>query len=607
MEDGVTTADVEDVADAAPQPIPVETLIRMFEASEESTVDERQGSERDRDYYDNIQLTAEEEAVLKKRKQPIVIDNKIKGKVDYLVGHEIRTRTDPKAFPRTPKEEDAANAATDALRFVADSTRFSQAKTKVWENVLIEGMGGVLIGCKHKKDGKVDITIKQIPWDRLFRDPHSRERDFSDATYKGIVTWMDYDVAVKKWPDATDALEVTLSQSNSQTYDDRPKHRIWADGKRKRVRVCEIYYRHDGVWFQAFYTEGGLLSGNEPVKYVDQDKEPECPLELLGGYCNRENERYGIVRPLISLQDEQNKRRSKALHLLSVRQVIAEKGAVANVATARAELAKPDGYVEVTPNMRFDIAQTNDLAQGQFQLLAQTDQALSQQGANAALLGKDQNAPSGRAILANQQGGQTELAPLLDGLRDWQRRVMTQVWNRIRQYWTAETWIRVTDDENNLKWVGLNVPQVAQTAYGPQQVGVENPVADLMVDITIEEAPDTANIQAEQFEQLTQMVTAGIQIPPDVVIEASSLRNKAAILDRMRGDPQAQAQQQAEQKQKADAVFAAKLDIDKSTAEKNRASAIKSISDAATQHHQATLPPPEISPPETSGVNVPPT
>lgn len=606
MEDGVTTAEVEDAQGVAPQPLPVETLIRMFEASEESTIDERQFSERDRDYYDNIQWTDEEIAILKKRKQPIVTANKIKGKIDYLVGHEIRTRTDPKAFPRTPKEEQAANAATDALRYVSDASRFAQTKTKVWENVLIEGFGGCIVRCKHGKT-KVEITPQWIPWDRLFRDPHSRERDFSDATYKGIVTWMDYDDALRKWPDASEALEVTLSQSNSQTYDDRPKHRIWADGKRKRVRVVEIYYRHDGVWWQAFFTEGGLLSGNEPCEYLDQDSEPECPLILTGGYCNRENERYGVVRTLISLQDEMNKRRSKALHLLSVRQVIAEKGATDNVARAKSELAKPDGYIEVVPGMRFEIAETADLAQGQFQLLALTNQEMQEQGANAALLGKDQNAPSGRAILANQQGGQTELAPLLDGLRDWQRRVMEQCWNRIRQYWTAETWIRVTDDENNLKWVGLNVPQVAQTAYGPQQVGVDNAVAELMVDITIEEAPDTANIQAEQFEQLTQMVTAGIQIPPDVVIEASSLRNKDALLERIRGNPEQQQQQQAQQQAKQDAVFSAELDKTRSEAEKNRASAIKAISEAATHHREGSLPPPEISPPETSGVNVPPT
>ena len=79
-------------------------------------------------------------------------------------------------------------------------------------------------------------------------------------------------------------------------------------------------------------------------------------------------------------------------------------------------------------------------------------------GPNAAMTGKDDKAPSGRAILASQQGGTIELGPLSDALRQWQWRVYRQLWNRVRQYWTAEKWIRVTDDEEKLRWVGLNKP-----------------------------------------------------------------------------------------------------------------------------------------------------
>ena len=76
-----------------------------------------------------------------------------------------------------------------------------------------------------------------------------------------------------------------------------------------------------------------------------------------------DNQRYGMVRGLISLQDEINKRRSKALHLLSVHQVIAEKGAVQDVDKARRELARPDGFIEVaSQGMRFEVLPTGELA-----------------------------------------------------------------------------------------------------------------------------------------------------------------------------------------------------------------------------------------------------
>ena len=58
----------------------VADLVQMFEDAEDATQTARALSERDRDYYDSIQLTAEELEVLKKRNQPPVIANAISPK-----------------------------------------------------------------------------------------------------------------------------------------------------------------------------------------------------------------------------------------------------------------------------------------------------------------------------------------------------------------------------------------------------------------------------------------------------------------------------------------------------------------------------------------------
>ena len=58
---------------------------------------------------------------------------------------------------------------------------------------------------------------------------------------------------------------------------------------------------------------------------------------MQSGYVDRDNNRYGAIKDMIGPQDEINKRRSKALHLLTMRQVVAEQGAVEDVDAARAE------------------------------------------------------------------------------------------------------------------------------------------------------------------------------------------------------------------------------------------------------------------------------
>jgi hypothetical protein len=167
----------------------VGALCKMFEESEDATYEARQLSERDRDYYDNKQWTAAELATLKKRGQPSVIDNIIKTKVDYLDGVEKKQRIDPKAFPRTPKHEAEAAAATEALRYVTDTESYDKKRSAVWRDMLVEGCGGIRVTVEASKDYNgqpgYDVKIHRVAWDRMFFDPHASEPDFSDAGYLG--------------------------------------------------------------------------------------------------------------------------------------------------------------------------------------------------------------------------------------------------------------------------------------------------------------------------------------------------------------------------------------------------------------------------------------
>jgi hypothetical protein len=81
-------------------------------------------------------------------------------------------------------------------------------------------------------------------------------------------------------------------------------------------------------------------------------------------------------------------------------------------------------------------------------------------------------------------------------------------------------------------------------------IRVENDITDLDVDITIAEGQDVPTLAAENFQTLVQL--AGMQpglIPGDVLIAASSLRNKDDLLARMKAhmQQQQQVQQQAGQ------------------------------------------------------------
>lgn len=541
-------------------------VVDWFEEAERASQTARELSERDRDYYDGHQLDAETLKALKARGQPPLTDNFISDKVELLRGMERKARTDPKAFPKTPTEEGRADVATQSIRHIADGNNFPIIRSDVYENMLVEGYGGAELDLEDDGRGGVNITITQVAWERIWYDPHSRMRDFSDARHKGQVLWMDREQLLDMFPNAEEVCDESFTERGG-TYSDRPSDVNWQDSKRQRCRVVKAYWQDRGDWWCGIVSRAGWLF--EPVKsrFVDRKGRSACQLLLQAAFIDRENRRYGIVRGLISGQDAINKRQSKALHLLSVNQVVAEQGAVEDVEKARREMARPDGYVEITPGMRFEPQKGTELASGQFQLLQIAMQRMQAKGPNAAMSGTDPRDQSGRAILAQQAGGAAANEPLADALRQWSRRIYEMAWMAARKFWQEEKFLRVTDDQGSTRWVGLNrkitlgeelgqmppdqkaqVMQQMQIVPGDPRlqrvIRTENEIGDLDVDIAIEEGSDVPAIQAEQFSDLVNL--AKMQpgtIDPEDLVAASSLRNKADILKKMRDRREAQAKQ----------------------------------------------------------------
>ena len=234
-------------------------LIRWFEESELARQDEISLAQRDRDYVDHDQYTRDERKILNERGQPIITINKIKDKLELLCGMERKARTDPKAFARTPAEEDRADAATQCLRYIADDNSFSLLRSLVFENMLTEGAGGVDLGLEDDGQGSCNVTMTHIPWDRVWYDPHSRSLDFSDARYKGMVIWTDRDALEEMYPDADDVIESSFSSTDFY-YNDRPETAFWTDNNRRRVRLVQCDWAERGTWWRATYTKSGLLA-----------------------------------------------------------------------------------------------------------------------------------------------------------------------------------------------------------------------------------------------------------------------------------------------------------------------------------------------------------
>lgn len=600
-------------------------LKRMFTESQDMTQDARTQALVDLDYYDGAQWTAAERAALRARKQPDIVINRVKPAVNGVIGVSERGKSEPRAFPRTPNDEGAAEVATDVLRFISDHNRFHRLKQDCFFDKLVPGTMAALIGI----DGDNQVQVIQIRWEEHFADPRSRRRDFKDARYQGIAKWMYADDLKAMYPHLAQEIEnnaTTLGPGIPDlSFQDRPNSGkiVWNDPKRRRLLVVEIYYREANAWQRCVFI-GDTVLEEGPSPYVDAKGRPDCPIEAQSAYVDKDNARYGIVRDMRGPQDEINKRRSKLLHLTSVSQVEADPQSMlaadpTSAEIARAEAARPDGAIP--PGWRK--VSTQDMSQGQIALLAEAKAEMERMGPNPAVLGRSGEDQSGRALLARQQAGLVELALLYGGLEDWELRVYRQMWARAKQFWREPMYIRVLDDENAPKFVGLNgappppQPQAAamgptsaapQTAGQPGVLGYKANLAEMDVDIILDVTPDQGTIAQEQFAELMRMAGANPawaqQLTLLDAIELSSIPHKRSLIDRIK-ERQDQAQQaQAIAQQTLQQQAEAKTELTKAQADLTGAKAANEMMrphvEAAQSFEQAALTPP---PGETGGAS----
>lgn len=552
-------------------------------------IDEQQDARR---FRHASQWTSEQIRQLNARKQPIVTVNKISRKIHGVVGTLAKLKQDPKAYPRTPDHEEGAELATATLRYSMDSSEWEAKDPICAEYAAVDGFGGVELNLIPGDQGDPEIDLDVINPDSFFYDPRSYKHDFSDARYMGVGKWLELDEAIELYPEHEDDLRASLQSGSELTSEpDREYHWFLTDGEIRRIRLVEHWYKKGGNWFWCIYT--GSMKLDEGKSYLkDEKKNTACKYLMFSAYVDQDGDRYGFVRDLKPLQTEINMRRSKALYTMLGRRIKAEKGAFDDVEKARREASRPDGVVEHNKGFEADFDDTARLAetQAQFQFLEDAKSDLESFGPNIAITGEGLESSSGRAIHLLQQAGLADLGPYIQSYRGWKIRVYRAVWNAVQLHWTAERWIRVTDDDDISQFIQVNGVDVDPQTGFPALV---NALGSLDVDIIIDEGPDTINQMADAYDTLTILAGKGTEIPPDVLIELAPLPMslKKRLLEKMNPEPtpEMQARQQLEMR-----GAEAEVKETEAGAFQKQAQGIKALSDA-NQPQQAPTEDPRIA------------
>jgi len=537
-----------------------------------------------RHLYHGAQWTAEEIKALRARRQPIVTYNRIGRKIDQIVGLVQRLRQDPKAFPRNPQNADGAEIATLCIQSVLDAGDWEFADPYCAAQAGIEGIGGLEFKLIEGDHDDPDVGFDFVFGDDFFYDPRSFRPDFSDGRYHGIAKWLDVEAAVELFPDKETELRTLMVETGFDLTTHADREYKWIYVNEKRLRLVECWYRFKGKWMWAFFCSNLLLDQGESP-FLDERNKPMSRFEMFSAYVDHDGDRYGFVRNMKGPQDELNQRRSKALFITNSTRLIGQKGSVDDVEKARREYARPDGYVEYNPG--FDPpkpdAKDSDLAAQLSMAQSAGDEIDRFANITPDIVTRDVPGDhSGVAINMLQKAGIAELGPYLRNYKAWKKRCYRKIWNIVRRTWTAERFLRVTDNQGMQQFIQVNGIELGQDGL-PTFV---NAIGNLDVEISIDEGPDEANILQDAYDVLKGYPPG--MVPAPVLIELSPISSsvKKRVLAMLQQQPNPMQQQAAMlELQLKEASVADK----RAQADQRRAGSVRDVASAAHLAHDAGM------------------
>ncbi len=572
----------------------------------------RREADRAADYYDGNQLSPETVERLKERGQPPLITNLIKPTVDTVLGLEAKTRSDWRVRPEDDDQanDELAEALSLKLKHAEIESRADRAISDAYAGQVKAGLAWVEVA-RESDPFRCPYRVRYVHRREIFWDWRAEQPDLSDARYLIRRRWMELEQAIAMMPQYADLFRMTtggwagfdplleqdsrLVQSWEIERDTRIAAVDWRDIQRMRICLYEVWYRK---WVRGYtltlpngrvveadfdnpYHQQAIMSGYAEVKQATFQKVrlawytgPHFLYDIPSPYRHnafpyvpffgyREdltNVPYGLIRSMISPQDEINARKSKMLWSLNSRRVVADADAVHDHGRAMAEVARPDAYIVLNanrkPQSQFKVEPGGDLASQQFQVMQEAKMEIAEaSGIHKPMMGQTQSGTSGLAINSLVEQGLNTLAEINDNFR-YSRRLVGEMLFQILQENIGSKPMTVTLGEGmNKKVIPLN-----QQAMDPQtgQVVMVNDVQKVKAKIVLDDVPSTPTYRMQQLQMLTEITKS---LPPqlqgyvmDFIIEATDMPKRHELADRLRavvGIHSPEEQQAAAQQQQA--------------------------------------------------------
>ena len=603
-----------------------ELFLRAWENGHSEWVREAQKYDR---FYRGDQWDKAVVAELQAAGRPHLTINLILSTLNVVFGEQIATRTDVVYKHRTGGDDATAQALTKYALSVMEWNNYRWVSTNVFNDGMIQDRGYFDVRMDWSQDVAGKIVITSLDPCDVVIDPDAKDSD--PTTWKRVFTtrWVSLDdVAVEYGDDVaskiaslvhsgttygTESVRYTSSEPTFGTdAAPRPGEGTYSAAVQRSIRCIRIIEQQFRQSVRVHYLVSPATGERKALPLTVSHSDAKRIADAQGLFLQsvteqrirwrvtadrfvlhdawspyrtytiipffpyfRRGKPFGMVRNLISPQEQYNKLSSQELHIVNTTANsgwIVEEGAL--VGMTPDELAQKGSktglVVTVAPNRAGGIQkiQPNTIPQGVTNISTKAaNNVFAISGVNQAMLGTESPEVSGVALEKKTSVGQVQLAVPLDNFMKAQYHVARKVHELIRDYVTYE----VTFAFANPQAVTPEEREGTVTLNKVQPDGsVQNDVTVGEYDIVVSSAPDNDTYQEIQFAKLLNLRNVGVPIPGYRIVNVSDVEGRDEIAAEVKSieglNPPSEEEMEAQAQAQALALADAAAEVEKKSA-----------------------------------------
>ena len=547
-------------------------------------------------FFAGDQWNSQDLAALRAQRRPALTINKILPTIGSVMGEQIRNRAEISFRPRGGAPDSTADALNKVFKQISDTNQLNWLRSQMFDDGVITGRGFIDARMDYSKSMKGDVKYTNLNPKNVVIDPDGEQMDPDTWSEVFVTKWITPDdIATLYSKEDADILRQPGDTSLPYGFDavtemrDRFGPRTmygYNDTENpgavmRTVRLIDRQYRKmDSQKFFVNPKNGDMRQvpegwdkarialiqkefGFEIIKklvrrirwtviadnvVLHDDWSPYEHFTIIPFFPYfRHGRTIGLVENLLDPQELLNKTTSQELHIINSSANggwMVKQGALANMTAEDLEQngAQTGLVIELTGEMdEIQKIQPNATPQGLDRMSYKAEEHIkSISNVSDSMVGQDRADVAAKAIQEKKQSGQVTMVKPLDNLARSDFFLARATLSLVQRFMSEERLVTYTNNE--LTGAVGNVTVNQMTPEGE----IANDLTIGEYDIMIASVPAKDTLEDSQFEQAVSLKEMGIAIPDDVLIQASRLQDKKAVLEKMAARAQSpEAQEQA--------------------------------------------------------------